>query len=135
MEMLREEKKYLSREEKLLNDLYTFYFDMPIPEKEKAEKEKPWEMERTRITAYKTLIIRKDPDGYLIKIPGRDEMVKLGSDDTFLYKSGEILSAFLYDDEEYEIYDLAGNEIRKAAGSEMKSFFTKQKDRMRQKVR
>ena len=129
------EKKYLSREEKLLNDLYTFYFDMPIPEKEKAEKEKPWEMERTRITAYKTLIIRKDPDGYLIKIPGRDEMVKLGSDDTFLYKSGEILSAFLYDDEEYEIYDLAGKEIRKAAGSEMKSFFTKQKDRMRQKVR
>lgn len=135
MEMLREEKKSLSREEKLLNDLYTFYFDMPIPEKEKAEKEKSWEMERTRITAYKTLIIRKDPDGYLIKIPGRDEMVKLGSDDTFLYKSGEILSAFLYDDEEYEIYDLAGKEIRKAAGSEMKSFFTKQKDRMRQKVR
>ena len=93
-------------------------------------------MERTRITVHKKLIVRKEPDeSFLVKIPGRDEMVRLGRDDTFLYKSGEILSAFLYDDEEYEIYDLAGKEIRKAAGSEMKSFFTKQKDRMRQKVR
>ena len=93
-------------------------------------------MERTRITVHKKLIVRKEPDeSFLVKIPGRDEMVRLGRDDTFLYKSGEILSAFLYDDEDYEIYDLNGKLIREAPGSEMKTFFEKQKDRMKEKAR
>ena len=136
MERIREEKKNLAAQEKLLSDLYTFYFDMPVPEKEKDNDKKPWELERTRITVHKKLILRKEEDGsYLVKVPGQNKVVKLSGEDTFLYKSGEILSAFLYDDEEYELYDLGGGFLEKAGGSEMKTYFSKQKDRKKEQRR
>ena len=48
--------------------------------------------------------------------------------DCFLYKSGEILSAFLYDDEDYTVR-MKQDEEQTKPGSEMKAFFKKQKDR------
>ena len=137
---LRGQEKELAAEEKLLDNLYMFYFDMPVPAhtsgKEKPKERRRWERARTRITVHKKLILRKDPDGsYVVKLPGKEEYIRLPAEDTFLYKSGEILSAFLFDDEDYEVTGRDGELFRKEAGETIKANFDRQKDRSREKGR
>ena len=136
---IRLEMKELSAKEKLIDDLYTFYFDMPRPEQareKETEKKAKWQEERVRVTIHKKLIIRKETDGsYLVKIPGQNRLLRLGADDTYLYKSGEILSAFLYDDEDYEVLDMDEKVLGREKGQTIKTHFARQKDRAREKGR
>ena len=136
---IRLEMKEVSAKEKLIDDLYTFYFDMPRPEQareKETEKKAKWQEERVRVTIHKKLIIRKETDGsYLVKLPGLNRLLRLGAEDTYLYKSGEILSAFLYDDEDYEVFDMDEKVLGREKGETIKTLFTRQKDRVREKGR
>lgn len=149
IERISEKEKELSALEKPLDDVYTFYFDMPSPAKEHQKEEKKKEKkempsgkqstrqgERTRITVNQKLILSDDgEDGYLIKIPGRDEAVRLPKKDCFLYKSGTVLSAYLYDDESYLTFSTDGTPMKEEKGAALKTHFDKQKTRYVRKGR
>ena len=161
---LKKQQSLIRDEEKILEDLYTFYFEMP--ERERAqdletymrEKDPPagheqsdqqdrgptrdtipsdqkWKSERTRITVHKSLIMKKDEDRYLVRIPGTDEYLQIPAEDALLYKSGEILSAFLYEEEDYSICNETGTVLREEKGSSLAGHFAKQKDRRKEKGR
>ena len=83
---------------------------------------------RTRVTIHKSLIRDEDNERYYVKVPGISAVMEIPRKDCFLYKSGEILSAFLYDDEDYTVR-MKQDEEQIKPGSEMKAFFKKQKDR------
>ena len=100
------------------------------PKEEKTKEDHPWQLPRTRITIHQKLIKRCSPDGnYLIEIPGRQELFTLPGEDTYRYKSGQILSAFIYDDEDYEVTSPDGQDRRRVPGSELKKYFTAKMDR------
>ena len=132
--------KDIKAREKVMSDIYMFYFEMPAPavEKDRAAgsdihkqdpgKEADSSRPRTRVTIHKSLIREEDDDSYYVKVPGISAIMKIPRKDCFLYKSGEILSAFLYDDEDYTVRTRPDEEQIKL-GSEMKAFFKKQKDR------
>lgn len=147
IDVIREKEKELASREKLLDDLYVFFFDMPSPAgeitkdkkkdrtKDRAFGEKKKE-ERTRITVNRKLIISDDDEEwYLIKIPGRDETVKIPKGDSVLYKSGTVLSAYLYDEESYPVFGMDGKLIVKEKGELIKGFFDRQKERTKEKGR
>ena len=113
---------------------------MPAPEVEKdrdpdpdisrqeAGKDSDRNRARTRVTIHRSLIREEDETCYYVKVPGISAVMAIPRKDCFLYKSGEILSAFLYDDEDYLVRTNPDEEQNKP-GSEMKAFFKKQKDR------
>ena len=84
----------------------------------------------TRITVNKRMIISDDGKaGYLVKIPGREEMICLPKEDCFWYKSGTVLSAYLYDEESYSVFSMDGRFIKEETGETLENFFDKQKER------
>lgn len=131
---IKDQEKQIREEEKILEDLYMFYFEMPVPVKEKTE-ERNVRRQRTRVTIHKKLIAKEEDDSYVVKIPGREEMLRIPKEDALLYKSGEILSAFLYEDETYSTYDMNGSFLNERSGNLVKTYFARQKDRVREKGR
>ena len=150
---IRQREKELAGEENLLEDLYTFYFEMPLPKgraknvpgrdeaRTHGTSEKPtdgtrrWEKSRSRITVHKSLILSEEEDEYRIKIPGKDRCIHIPKSDCLLYKSGEALSAFLYDDEDYKTADINGAASGMEKGSSVKGSFDQKKDRRQMKGR
>ena len=132
--------KDIRQREKTMSDIYTFYFEMPAPVVEKdrvpepgtsrqePEKDTDNSRPRTRVTIHKSLIREEDEACYYVKVPGISAVMAIPRKDCFLYKSGEILSAFLYDEEDY-IVRTGPDEEQIKPGSELKTFFKKQKDR------
>ena len=81
--------------------------------------------EHTRITIHKKLFARTEAEsGYLTRIPGENsQYVLLPKEDTYMYESGEILSAFVYDEEQYSLCDQKGNTIGTVTGRELKKHY------------
>ena len=149
----KKELKQIRAECRLMDDLFTFYFDMPVPKTEKqgsepkqsSQKDQRTERihrsergERTRITVHRSLILRRpeeDPGFYTVRIPGWEEYLRIPAGDCLLYKSGEILSAYLYDNAEYLVVDENGNEIRTMTGEQTKAFYEEKLQRSRRKER
>lgn len=79
----------------------------------------------TRITIHRKLFIKTDLNaGYVTRIPGEGgQFVLLPEEDTYMYESGEILSAFLYDDKMYSLCDRDGNTVGKVTGLELKAHY------------
>ena len=79
----------------------------------------------TRITVNRKLFIRTDLDaGYVTGIPGAaGQYVLLPKEDTYMYESGEILSAFLYDGRKYSLCDREGNSVGEISGMELKRHY------------
>ncbi len=79
----------------------------------------------TRITVHRKLFIRTDLDaGYVTGIPGAaGQYVLLPKEDTYMYESGEILSAFLYDGRKYSLCDREGNSVGEISGMELKRHY------------
>ena len=79
----------------------------------------------TRITIHKKLFARTEAEsGYLTRIPGENsQYVLLPKEDTYMYESGEILSAFVYDEEQYSLCDQEGNTIGTVTGRELKKHY------------
>ena len=139
-DLISERLKEIRQREKTMSDIYTFYFEMPAPSAEKERipdpgirRQEPWKdmdkkRPRTRVTIHKSLIRDVDNERYYVKVPGISAVMEIPRKDCFLYKSGEILSAFLYDDEDYTVR-MKKDEEQTKPGSEMKAFFKKQKDR------
>ena len=139
-DLISERLKEIRQREKTMSDIYTFYFEMPAPSAEKdripdpgIRRQEPWKdmdknRPRTRVTIHKSLIRDEDNERYYVKVPGISAVMEIPRKDCFLYKSGEILSAFLYDDEDYTVR-MKQDEEQTKPGSEMKAFFKKQKDR------
>ena len=54
--------------------------------------------------------------GYVTRIPGEGgRFVLFPKEDTYMYESGEILSAFLYEGKEYQLCDREGNAADQSA--------------------
>ena len=79
----------------------------------------------TRITIHRKLFERTDHGaGYVTRIPGGSaQFVMIPREDTYMYESGEILSAFLYDDEKYSLCDREGNAVGTITGLELKAHY------------
>ena len=81
--------------------------------------------QHTRITIHKKLFAGTDMEsGYLTRIPGENtQYVFLPKEDTYMYESGEILSAFVYDEKRYSLCDQEGNAIGDISGRELKTHY------------
>ena len=79
----------------------------------------------TRITIHRKLFVRTDLEaGYVTRIPGEGgRFVLLPQEDTYMYESGEILSAFLYDGRKYSLCDREGNSVGEISGMELKRHY------------
>ena len=79
----------------------------------------------TRITIHRKLFVRTDLEtGYVTRIPGEGgRFVLLPKEDTYMYESGEILSAFLYEGKEYQLCDREGNAAGEITGRELKAHY------------
>ena len=104
-------------------------------ERSAKEKMRKDQMSRTRITVHRKLIREEDEESYLIRIPGENFLIRIKKEDTYLYRSGEILSAFLYDNVMYPAYTADGNLCFEKSGREVKVHFDKKEDRFRSKGR
>ena len=63
-------------------------------------------------------------EGFLTKIPGRrDVYVLFPKTDCYMYKSGEILSVFLYEEKTYSLCDRDGNKTGDIAGKALKEHY------------
>ena len=136
----RSQLRQIKAEQKLAEDLYTFYFEMPpepVEEKKPSrEMAHPDRGERIRITIHKSLIRDESNDQeYAVKIPGMENVLHIPAGDCLMYKSGEILSAFLYEDEFYSVTNPENGKAEKISGKEAGSFFDRKKDRRREKGR
>ena len=132
--------KEIRSQEKVMSDIYTLYFEMPAPAIEKdmvpdqpgrkqgEENDSDRMKTRTRITIHRSLIREEDDLCYYVKVPGISAVMGIPKRDCLLYKSGEILSAFLYEEDDYFV-KTENSEEEKRSGAEMKAYFKKQKDR------
>ena len=79
----------------------------------------------TRITIHRKLFVRTDLEaGYVTRIPGEGgRFVLFPKEDTYMYESGEILSAFLYEGKEYQLCDREGNAAGEITGRELKAHY------------
>ena len=159
---LRLQIQKVKEEQKLAEHLYTFYFDMPAgmekpedvrrdgPEKNASISGGPAETsrigqrknrhtehgERIRITVHKSLILDGTTEQeYVVKLPGKEKALHIPAGDCLMYKSGEVLSAFMYEEEIYMLEELQDGRIMQVQGKEAASFFDRKKDRMREKGR
>jgi len=134
----QEKLKAVNEEMKVADDLFTFYYEMPthMPERENSQSAQPGRKnvkienpvihhgDRFRITIHKSLISGKsDEEFYVVRLPGSEELVKLPACDCLMYRSGEILSAFIYEDDRYDIVDGLDCSVRTATGTDVGSYF------------
>ena len=147
IEEIRHMEESIKEQERIINDALTFYFDMPqaitkesIHKKEKSgplrkEGSLKEKMHRSRISVHRTLIQGEDESSYDIRIPGEKTLIRIPKEDTYLYKSGDILSAFLYDEETYPLFSMERENTGQALGKELIPHFDKRNDRFRSKGR
>ena len=117
------EKRRLNRKELAQVENIRRLFNQETERNVKGKRRKL--RKHTRITIHKKLFERTDLEaGYITRVPGeRETFVLLPKETTYMYESGEILSAFLYDDEKYSLCDREGNAIGTVTGMELKTHY------------
>lgn len=124
LERLKERRSKVRHELKRLIDIRQLYRQEEGRNAEKGARANRLR-EHTRITIHKKLFGRMDfSEGFLTKIPGRrDVYVLFPKTDCYMYKSGEILSVFLYEEKTYSLCDRDGNKTGDIAGKALKEHY------------
>ena len=117
------EKRRLNRKELAQVENIRRLFNQEAERSTKGKRRKL--QKHTRITIHRKLFVRTDLEaGYVTRIPGESgQFVLLPEEDTYMYESGEILSAFLYDDKKYPLCDREGNAVGEVTGLELKAHY------------
>lgn len=135
LDRIKKEEKRIEEEIDLINDAIEIYYGEKPPidrQAQNQENDPPKTMREKilkgddptlhRITINEKLFTNMSDDEYFVtRIPyKRNSYVKLKKSDCLMYQSGQILSAYIYDNQDYQIVNEKGNPINTMKGSELR---------------
>ena len=148
---IRQEEKKLDDEIEIISDAIEIYYGEkpPIDRQAQQQEAEPPETMRERIlkgndpTLHRITINEKlftnmsNDEYYVTRIPyKRNQYVKLKRSDCMMYQSGQILSAYIYDKQDYQIVNEKGEPLNTIKGSNLRNNYEdKTRTRPQEKTR